>query len=98
MTQHCVYRLAGGLLVLDLQSDLVEVGSRVVAPLIPVGQGPAAIPRLEPVLEVDGAPHALRTAEMVAILESQLQGPPVADLGAHSYEITRALDLLLIGV
>ena len=66
MAQFQVYRLAGGRLVLDLQTDLIDTGSRVVAPLIVVSTGPRVIGRLEPVFEVNGEDHALHTAEIAA--------------------------------
>ncbi len=36
MAQFHVYRVPGDRLVLDLQTDLIETGTRVVAPLIPL--------------------------------------------------------------
>jgi toxin CcdB len=46
MAQFQVYRIAGNRMVLDLQTDLIETGSRVVAPLVPVASGPKAIGRI----------------------------------------------------
>ena len=54
MAQFSAYRLAGNRLVLDLQADLIDTGSRVVSPLIPVAGGPEVIARLEPVFELHG--------------------------------------------
>jgi toxin CcdB len=48
MAQFRVYRIAGHRLVLDLQTDVIETGTRVVAPLLPAASGPSAIGRLEP--------------------------------------------------
>lgn len=95
--QFRVYRIGPGRLVLDLQSDLVDTGTRVVAPLFPLGTGPRPIGRLEPVLEVAGGAHALHTAEMAAIPSGLLRGTPVADLSAWEYEIRRALDMVFSG-
>jgi toxin CcdB len=67
MAQFQVHSLAGGRLLLDLQSDLIDTGSRVVAPLIVVSIDPRVIGRLEPVFGVNGEDHALHTAEMAAI-------------------------------
>lgn len=55
MAQFQVYRITGGRFVLDLQTDLIETGTRVVAPLVPVALGPKAIGRLEPVFDIEGA-------------------------------------------
>ena len=54
MAQFDVYRLAGGQLVVDLQTDLIGIdASRVVAPLREAGRY-AAFPGLTPQVEVDG--------------------------------------------
>jgi toxin CcdB len=97
MAQFQVYRLAGGRLVLDLQTDLIDTGSRVVAPLIVVSTGPRVIGRLEPVFEVNGEDHALHTAEMAAIPSALLRGQPIADLSGSDYEIRGALDMVFSG-
>jgi len=97
MAQFQVYRVAGGRLVLDLQTDLIETGSRVVAPLIPLSSGPKAIRRLEPMFTIDGEDHVLHTAEMAAIPSALLKGQPVADLSTSDYEIRGALDMVFSG-
>jgi toxin CcdB len=97
MAQFQVYRVPGGRLVLDLQTDLIDTGSRVVAPLIHAAAGPKAIGRLEPVFEIEGEPHVLHTAEMAAIPSGLLKGPPVADLCGSDYEIRGALDMVFSG-
>ncbi|WP_299750749.1 CcdB family protein [uncultured Boseongicola sp.] len=97
MAQFQVYRLASGRLVLDLQTDLIDTGSRVVAPLIVVSTGPRVIGRLEPVFEVNGEDHALHTAEMAAIPSALLRGQPIADLSGSDYEIRGALDMVFSG-
>jgi toxin CcdB len=97
MAQFQVYWLTGGRLVLDLQTDLIDTGTRVVAPLIMISAGPRVIGRLEPVFEVHGEEHALHTAEMAAIPSALLKGQPVADLSASDYEIRGALDMVFSG-
>ena len=97
MAQFHVYRVSGDRLVLDLQNDLIETGTRVVAPLIPMALGPKAIGRLEPVCHIDGAAYVLHTAEMAAIPSAVLKGEPVADLTASDYEIRGALDMVFYG-
>ena len=97
MAQFHVYRLAGDRLVLDLQTDLVDTGSRVVAPLILVSAGPEVIGHLEPVFDVHGEDHALHTAEMAAIPTALLRGQPVADLSGSDDEIRDALDMVFSG-
>ncbi len=97
MAQFQVYRVTGGELVLDLQTDLIDTGSRVVAPLIKVSSGPKVIGRLEPVFEVNGEDYALHTAEMAAIPSTLLRGHPIADLSAFDYEIKGAIDMVFSG-
>lgn len=97
MAQFQVYQLSGGRLVLDLQTDLIDTGSRVVAPLISIAGGPGVIGRLEPVFEINGDAYALHTAEMAAIPSALLKGPPIEDLSASDYEIRGALDMVFSG-
>jgi toxin CcdB len=97
MAQFHVYRLAGGQLVLDLQTDLIDTGTRVVAPLIPSDTGPTPLRRLEPVLDVAGTAHVLHTAEMAAIPSALLKAPAVANLTDADYEIRNALDMVFSG-
>ena len=97
MAQFQVYRLSGARLVLDLQTDLIDTGTRVVAPLIPVTGGPRAIGRLEPAFGINGVDHVLDTAEMAAIRSALRKGAPVADLSGADYEILGALDMVFSG-
>ncbi|SEA64836.1 CcdB family protein [Rubrimonas cliftonensis] len=97
MAQFHVHRLPDGALVLDLQSDLIATGSRVVAPLMPVSEALPAISRLEPVFEIEGARCALHTAEMAAVPARLLAGAPVADLSAQDHAIRGALDMVFSG-
>jgi CcdB protein. len=97
MAQFHVYRVPGDRLVLDLQTDLVETGTRVVAPLIPMASGPKAIGRLEPVFDIDGTAYVLHTAEMAAIASAVLKSEPVADLSASDHAIRGALDMVFSG-
>jgi toxin CcdB len=97
MAQFHVYPLPGGPLVLDLQCELVDTGTRVVAPLIPVGEGPKPLTRLEPVFEIGGASYALHTAELAAVRSALLPSEPVADLTNQDYAIRRALDMVFSG-
>ncbi|WP_171181064.1 CcdB family protein [Ruegeria sp. HKCCD8929] len=97
MPQFHVYELADGRLLLDLQSDLIDTGSRVVAPLFRETQGPSQINRLEPILKVNGVAYVLHTAELAAVPTSLLKGQPLADLTEFDYEIRGALDMVFSG-
>jgi len=95
--QFHVYPVSGGRLVLDLQSNIPDLPTRVVAPLIPAETGPTPITILEPVFEIEGRLFALHTGELVAAPAHVLRSAPVADLTDRSYEIKRALDMLFSG-
>ncbi|WP_111735374.1 CcdB family protein [Roseovarius amoyensis] len=97
MAQFHVYRVAGGRLVIDLQTDLIDTGTRVVAPLVPAASGPKVIGRLEPMFEIEGVSHVLHTAEMAAVPSAAIKSPPVADLSGFDYEIRGALDMVFSG-
>lgn len=97
MAQFQVYRVPGGRLVLDLQTDLIDTGSRVVAPPLPASSGPKAIGRLDPVFTIEGQTHVLHTGEMAAVPSALLKGAPVADMSGADQEIRGALDMVFSG-
>lgn len=97
MPQFQVYRLPDGMLVVDLQSDLLRTRTRVVAPLLPATDDLPPLTRLEPVFEVDGVRLALHTAELAAIPERLVREAPVADLRDSDDQIRRALDIVFLG-
>jgi toxin CcdB len=97
MAQFCVYRLSPTSLVLDLHTDLIETGTRVVAPLVPLATGPRPFTRLEPIFDIGGTQYALHTAELAAIPARFVNRPAVADLRAHEDDIRRALDMVFSG-
>ncbi|RYG89962.1 plasmid maintenance protein CcdB [Loktanella sp. IMCC34160] len=97
MAQFHVYRLPDGQLVLDLQTDLIDTGSRVVAPLLPVTAVLKPLTRLEPEFDIGGERVALHTAEMAAIPSALLSADPVADLTSEDYAIRGALDMVFSG-
>lgn len=97
MAQFQVYRVPGGRLVLDLQTDLIDTGSRVVAPLVPASSGLKVISRLEPTFTIDGTAYVLHVAEMAAVPSTLIKGGSVADLSSSDYEIRGALDMVFSG-
>lgn len=97
MAQFRVYRVGSDRLVLDLQTDLIDTGTRVVAPLIPRQTGPHPLPRLEPIFDIRGTEYVLHTGELAAIPAHILPSEPVADLRAHDYAIKGALDMVFLG-
>ncbi len=97
IAQFHVFRLSDGQLVLDLQSDHINTGTREVAPLVPVSNGLRSLTVLEPVFEIAGQPLALHTAEMAAIPAGLVALKPVADLTGDDYILRRALDMVFSG-
>ncbi|WP_299565338.1 CcdB family protein [uncultured Sulfitobacter sp.] len=97
MAQFDVYRLTGGQLVVDLQTDLIGIdASRVVAPLRAADRY-AAFPGLTPEVEVDGQIWIVRVMELAAVTGSELR-ERVGSLDAHRDALKRALDILIDGV
>ncbi|SFR15816.1 CcdB family protein [Poseidonocella sedimentorum] len=97
MAQFDVYRLDGGQLVVDLQTDLIGIeASRIVAPLREAGSY-AAFAGLTPEVEVDGARWIVRVQELAAVPGAELRAP-VASLAGERDALKRALDILIDGV
>lgn len=97
MAQFDLHRLRTGLLVVDLQTDLIGIeASRIVAPLREAGRH-AAFPGLTPEIEAEGTRWIVRVQELAAVPAAEL-GPPVGTLAAHRDALKRALDILIDGV
>lgn len=97
MARFTVHGLQGGGIVLNLQSDFLDwLGTRVVAPLVPIDQSPSPAKHLNPVLSLEVGAFVLITQSMAAVPVSAL-GPAIADLSAHHDEITRAVDMVFQG-
>ena len=97
MAQFDVFRLMSGVLVVDLQTDLIGIdASRIVAPLREAGRY-AAFPGLTPEVEIDGVAWIVRVPELAAVPGAELRDP-VASLAAERDALKRALDILIDGV
>ncbi|WP_102227189.1 CcdB family protein [Acidimangrovimonas sediminis] len=97
MAQFDLYRLQGGQLVVDLQTDLIGIeASRIVAPLRESGRY-AVLPGLTPVVEVEGEVWIVRVQELAAVPGSALK-ERVGTLADHRDALKRALDILIDGV
>ncbi len=96
MAQFDVFRLKGGMLVVDLQTDLIGMeASRMVAPLREAGRY-AAFPGLTPMVEIEGAVWIVRVQEMAALPGAELRDF-VTSLGAQRDALKRAVDILFDG-
>lgn len=97
MARLDVYATARGRYVLDVQASLLDhLHTRVVVPLIAVAEAPPRIRELNPLFEIDGNPHVMVTQALATMPRNELRRP-VQSLDAHHDEITRALDILLMG-
>lgn len=97
MAQFDLYRLKGGQLVIDLQTNLIGIdASRIVAPLREAGRY-ATFPGLTPVVGHDGGAWIVRVQELAAVPGAELR-VKVGSLAEHRDAIKRALDILIDGV
>jgi toxin CcdB len=98
MAQFDVLRTRGGALVLDCQSDLLELlETRFVVPLRREGvEAPRASQRLTPIFEIAGERYVMVTPLARGIDRQDIEGF-VTSLATHEYEIKGALDFLVSG-
>ena len=102
MSQFDVYRLSsrrgGSQYVVDLQADILdELATRLVAPLRPLKSREDLVPRLTPVVEVQGETYFIVLSEIAAIRLKEL-GRPIDNLDTHRDEIIAAIDILFTGI
>lgn len=85
-------------LMVDVQAEILgDLASRVVIPLRLVEQAEEPpLPRLKPVLVIDGQPYLLLTTDIGAQSVHSL-GKPVGNIKLHRDEITSAMDFLFQG-
>lgn len=97
MAQFDLFRLNGGQLVVDLQTDLIGIdASRIVAPLREAGRY-ATFPGLTPEVEHEGSRWIVRVQEMAAVPGAELRDR-VGSLVEYRDALKRALDILIDGV
>lgn len=94
--QYHVYDLGGGALVVDVQTDFLDTGTRIVAPLIRAADAPPPIPRLKPQFKITDQTYVLHPQEVAAVPTVALK-MPIADLSLFRDDITRALDIVFHG-
>lgn len=83
--------------VLDVQAGLLaSLATRTVVLLLPEQDLQKSIRELNPVFTIRGERHVMATQTIATIPAKQL-GQAVASLNADHDEITRALDILLLG-
>lgn len=98
MAQYDLFTDPGGDgYLLDVQNDLLEgLNVRAVVPLLPQNSAPIAASRLNPMFQIDGAPHLMMT-QYIAAVPIVILKVPLGDLADRFDEITGALDMLFHG-
>ena len=97
MARFDVFELAGGMLVVDCQSDLLrDLQSRFVIPLFGTDEIEDAAPRLNPEVSVDGRIYRL-FPQGAATLSIQELNVWRADLSNSGLRIIDAIDVLVSG-
>ncbi len=96
MAQFDVHRLADGLLVVDLQTDLIGLdASRIVAPLRDAARY-VAFPGLTPVIEIEGWRFVAQVQDLAAVPAAAL-GTRIGEASRHGDGLLRAVDILTHG-
>ena len=89
---------SGSPLVINCQADLLQhLNTRLVVPLMEMGQAPKAAHRLNPVFTIGGREHVMVTQFAAAVQLSEL-GDFVISLRDRSFDVVNALDVLISGV
>ena len=84
--------------VVDVQADLLShLATRTVVPLLPEDTAPKAINELNPIFEIRGKRHVLVTQAIASIPRRELKRV-IASLAEQHDRVTRALDVLLLGL
>jgi toxin CcdB len=98
MPRFDVYEHMAVPLVMDVQADLLaDLKTRVVIPLLPLAQAKKELlPRLKPVVKVNGKSYVLITTDISVLAVSQL-GKLVGNAEDQRQVITEAVDFLLQG-
>jgi len=92
-----LYAPARQVYLVDVQADLLtDFGRRVVVPLLVPSQMPKPTRHLHPTLLLEQRPFLMAT-HLIASVRTPELGRPKANLAHYRDEITRALDMLLIG-
>ncbi len=96
MAQFDVFRLRGGMLVVDLQTDLIGLdATRITAPIREEGAY-ARFPGLTPTVEIEGRRWIVRLQELAAVPAGEL-GTRIGSISAAGDALKRGLDILIDG-
>ena len=97
MARFGVYELADGSeLMLDCQADTVDVGRRLLVPLIAEDELPSRVRGLHPVFTIGGERLVMATHRMATVPDREI-GRHVRSLRHEADRIMQAVDHLLTG-
>lgn len=97
MARFDVHRLTDGILVLDIQADLLsDFKTRLVAPLLPAKTTPRSLERLHPIFAIERQDYVMATHLIAAVPVREL-GPVAASLADRHEAIMAAIDMLVTG-
>jgi toxin CcdB len=95
MAQFDVYRVRGGELVVDCQSNLLSaLPTRFVAPLRHTDAQP--IDRLNPTFRINGRDYAMIT-QLAGAIDRLAIVEIIASVSEREFDVKGALDLLIVG-
>ena len=97
MGQFDVYRFSNGAMLVDLQSDLVDCGTRVMAPLVPDDGRELPFERLEPVVSIAGRRYFVQLSQLAAVMVRRLPTEPDHSLHHDQDRLKDAIDFLIRG-
>jgi toxin CcdB len=97
MARFDVYKTRKGQILVDCQADLLShLDSRFVVPMIETDRGLQVVGRLNPTFDIEGKPFIFFAQYATSMPNNQL-GTCIGSLAEKDYEISIALDMLLIG-
>ena len=83
--------------LLDVQTDLLaQLNTKIVVPLMPKTTAPQPAKRLNPIFDINHAPHVMVTQFIAAVPASVLKAP-IANIADQADDITIALDMVFFG-
>lgn len=97
MSRYDVYESHDGILLLDVQANLLEpLKTRITVPLIPYKNAPKPAQRLNPVFDINEQRYVMVTQFMASIPTSELK-TFVINLSSQHDMIVNALDMVFQG-
>ena len=98
MGRYNVYPNASGSgYLLNVQADILQpFNTRVVVPLLPLGQAPKPAKTLNPLFDIDGVQHVMVTQYIAAVPGKELKSAAFS-LAHRNDEIVAAIDFLFHG-